>query len=45
MKVEQHITYQVPVPMKGTTRFLDAWIPEPDIVAHLFKLYAEKTVK
>ena len=43
--VKSHVQYQVPVPMKGTTKFLDAWIPEPDIVAHLFKLYAEKTVK
>ena len=30
--VEQHITYQVPVPMKGTTKFLDAWIPETRVL-------------
>ena len=30
--VERHIQYQVPVPMKGTTRFLDAWIPETRVL-------------
>lgn len=26
--IASRIQYQVPVPMKGTTKFLDAWIPE-----------------
>ncbi len=30
--VEQCIKYQVPVPMKGTTKFLDAWIPETRVL-------------
>ena len=55
------IQFELPVPMPGTTKYLDAWIPEtkvliehksrglkpdtpePEIVAHLFKLYAEMT--
>ena len=81
--VKSQVQYQVPVPMKGATKFLYAWIPEtrvliehksrginleapqagheandrsvlaayglapdtpePEIVAHLFKLYAEMT--
>lgn len=30
--VERHIQYQVPVPMAGTTKFLDAWIPETRVL-------------
>ena len=30
--VKSHIQYQVPVPMKGTTKFLDAWIPETRVL-------------
>ena len=30
--VECHIQYQVPVPMAGTTKFLDAWIPETHVL-------------
>ena len=29
---ERHIRYQVPVPMRGTTKFLDAWIPETRVL-------------
>ena len=30
--IERHIQYQVPVPMAGTTKFLDAWIPETRVL-------------
>ena len=30
--VEQHIKYQVPVQLKDTTKFLDAWIPETRVL-------------
>ena len=30
--VKSHVQYQVPVPMKGTTKFLDAWIPETRVL-------------
>ena len=30
--VERIIQYQVPVPMAGTTKFLDAWIPETRVL-------------
>ena len=30
--VEQHIKYQVPVQLKNTTKFLDAWIPETRVL-------------
>jgi hypothetical protein len=30
--VERHIQYQVPVPMAGTTKFLDAWVPETRVL-------------
>ncbi|MBR5548387.1 MAG: SAM-dependent DNA methyltransferase, partial [Kiritimatiellae bacterium] len=30
--VEQHIKYQVPVQLKSTTKFLDAWIPETRVL-------------
>ena len=30
--VERHIQYQVSVPMAGTTKFLDAWIPETRVL-------------
>ncbi len=26
--VKSHVQYQVPVPMRGATKFLDSWIPE-----------------
>ena len=32
MDVEQHIKYQVPVQLKNTTKFLDAWIPETHVL-------------
>ena len=32
MDVEQHIKYQVPVQLKNTTKFLDAWIPETRVL-------------
>ena len=31
-EVEQHIKYQVPVQLKNTTKFLDAWIPETRVL-------------
>ena len=30
--VKSHVQYQVPVPMKGATKFLDAWIPETRVL-------------
>ena len=30
--VASRVQYQVPVPMKGTTKFLDAWIPETRVL-------------
>ena len=30
--IKSHVQYQVPVPMKGTTKFLDAWIPETRVL-------------
>ena len=30
--VAEHVQYQVPVPMRGTTKFLDAWIPETRVL-------------
>ena len=30
--VKAHVQYQVPVPMAGTTKFLDAWIPETRVL-------------
>lgn len=30
--VVSRVQYQVPVPMKGTTKFLDAWIPETRVL-------------
>ena len=30
--VTSRVQYQVPVPMKGTTKFLDAWIPETRVL-------------
>ena len=30
--VERHIKYQVPVQLKNTTKFLDAWIPETRVL-------------
>ena len=30
--VEACVQYQVPVPMRGTTKFLDAWIPETRVL-------------
>ena len=30
--VEQHIKYQMPVQLKDTTKFLDAWIPETRVL-------------
>ena len=30
--VAAHVQYQVPVPMRGTTKFLDAWIPETRVL-------------
>ena len=30
--VAAHVQYQVPVPMRGTTKFLDAWIPETHVL-------------
>ena len=30
--VKSYVQYQVPVPMKGTTKFLDAWIPETRVL-------------
>ena len=30
--VERHIKYQVPVQLKDTTKFLDAWIPETRVL-------------
>ena len=30
--VKAHVQYQVPVPMKGTTKFLDAWIPKTRVL-------------
>ncbi len=30
--IASRIQYQVPVPMKGTTKFLDAWIPETKVL-------------
>ena len=30
--VEQHIKYQIPVQLKDTTKFLDAWIPETRVL-------------
>ncbi len=30
--VAARIQYQVPVPMAGTTKFLDAWIPETRVL-------------
>ena len=29
--IASRIQYQVPVPMKGTTKFLDAWMPETKV--------------
>ena len=30
--IASRVQYQVPVPMKGTTKFLDAWIPETRVL-------------
>ena len=30
--VKSRIKYQLPVPMRGTTKYLDAWIPETRVL-------------
>ena len=41
--VLSRISFQLPVPMAGTTKFLDTH--DPEIVSHLMRRYQEMTAK